>query len=153
MINRMHLKDILFYSVVTLVFMVTSAFGAIEGWLGSGISTFDAPPISDRAYVTLAGVYGALCSVGCSIPFLLVLLALRLGSVTKRRMASIWFIGNVSACFYAIVFMILTVTFSGEIEEYYPPLFAAAAALPPGVQGLRVIRQIARKDRISPQPV
>jgi hypothetical protein len=140
-------RDIIFYAVVTAVFMVTSAFGALQGWFGSGITSLDGGPRpSDLGYVALAAFYGSLCGIGCSIPFLLVFLALGLGSVTNRRISTIWVVGNVSACLFAALLMFLTNTLSRLPEDSLLILLVVLAAAPPGLLGLRLITHIARHE-------
>jgi hypothetical protein len=140
------LRDIIFYGIVTAVFMVTSAFGAFEGWFASGITTLDGGPRpSDLGYVGLAAFYGSLCGVGFSLPLLVVFLALRFASITDRRIVTIWIAGNVSASLFAALFMSLTEVFPSAIY-FLGTLLAVLAAAPPGRLGLRLIIHIARRE-------
>ncbi len=136
--------DVLFYGVVTAVVMVTTVFSAFEGVFGSALMGPDGGPyLSDGEYVTGAAFCGALSSLGCSVPFLVVFLFLGLGS--DRHLRIIWIAGMLSACFFAMMMMLLTLFTSGDSDLILSLSFAAA--VPPGLLGLRVIRQTIRSER------
>ncbi len=138
--------DMVFYSVVTAIFMVTAVSGAVMGWYGSGVMGFDAPPIPHSIYITCAGFFGLLFGAGCSTPCLLVFFALALGRVTNGRISRIWFIGSLSACFFALLMMILTLAFPTQEAINRIVLLALGAIVPPGFVGLRLIVHIAQTE-------
>ncbi len=65
------LADMIFYGVVTIIFVGIAMFGAFEGAFGSALYTFDgAPRPSALGYAALAACYGTLCSSVFSSPLI-----------------------------------------------------------------------------------